>query len=73
MADPRKYREEAERLRKEADEASHPETRGMMLDIAELYERLARAIAKRRRDVPSNGPTTRHVALAVAKPRRSEA
>jgi hypothetical protein len=54
MADPRNYRDEAERLRKEADETSHPETRGMMLDIAKLYERLAAAIAKRRHDVPSN-------------------
>jgi len=36
----RKYREEAARLRQEADNAKHPETRQQLLDIAAQYERL---------------------------------
>jgi hypothetical protein len=41
MADPQKYREEAERMRKEAFEISDLDIRCVMLDIADLNERLA--------------------------------
>jgi hypothetical protein len=47
MADPNKYRAEAERLRREAAE-NDPEIRGVMLDIAELYYRLAETLEKQR-------------------------
>jgi hypothetical protein len=50
MADPKKYRDEAERLRKEAAESADPEIRGTMLDIAELYHRLAETLERHRRE-----------------------
>jgi hypothetical protein len=50
MADPKKYRDEAERLREEASESADPEIRGTMLDIAELYHRLAEALERHRRE-----------------------
>jgi hypothetical protein len=40
MADPQKYRDEADRLRKEAATVD-ADARETMLDIAKLYERLA--------------------------------
>jgi hypothetical protein len=48
MADPKKYRDEAERLRKEAAESADPEMRGTMLDIAELYRRMAETLERHR-------------------------
>jgi hypothetical protein len=48
MADPTKYRDEAARLRKEAAETSHVETKKTMLGIAELYDRLAGTLEKQR-------------------------
>ncbi len=54
MADPKKYRDEAERLRKEADETGDTETRQTMLDIAALYERVAETLSKQRQR-PKNG------------------
>jgi hypothetical protein len=50
MVDPQKYRDEAERLRKEAAESDHSAIRGTMLDIAELYHRLAEALERHRRE-----------------------
>jgi hypothetical protein len=50
MAEPRKYRDEAERLRREAAETTHVETKRTMLSIAELYECLADTLAKQRRE-----------------------
>ena len=47
MADPEKCRDEAERLRKEAAESDSHEVRGTMLDIAELYYRLAETLERR--------------------------
>jgi hypothetical protein len=46
MADPKRYRDEAERLRKEAAESDHSAIRGTMLDIAELYLRMAETLEK---------------------------
>ena len=48
MADSKKYRDEAERLRKEAAESADPEIRGTMLDIAELYHRMAETLERHR-------------------------
>ena len=36
-----KYREEAARLRREAEDTKHPENRQQLLDIAAQYDRLA--------------------------------
>ena len=47
MTDHKKYRDEAERLRKEAAESADPEIRGTMLDIAELY-RMAETLERHR-------------------------
>jgi hypothetical protein len=41
MADVQKYREQAKRVRLEAETTSSPEIRRQLLDIAEQYERLA--------------------------------
>ncbi len=41
VADPKKYRDEAERLRMEALWAKNPEHRQMVLKMAALYDRLA--------------------------------
>jgi len=49
MAEPKKYRDEAARLRREAAETSHGETQATMLSIAKLYERLAEMLAKQLR------------------------
>ena len=49
MADPKKYRDEAERLRREADEAPDPDHQRTMLDIARLYERMAETLTRQRR------------------------
>jgi hypothetical protein len=46
MDDPKKYRDEAERLRREADETNDLKMQRTMLDIAGLYERMADALAK---------------------------
>jgi hypothetical protein len=54
MADPKKYRDEAERLREEASESADPEIRGTMLDIAELYHRMAEML-ERHRGESNNG------------------
>lgn len=50
MADPKKYRDEAERLRKEAAETKDRDHQRMILDIAKLYDRLAGHTEKRRED-----------------------
>jgi hypothetical protein len=47
MADPKKYRDEAERLRKEAAEAPDFNVRRQILQIAKLYDRLSESIEKR--------------------------
>jgi len=53
MADPKKYRDQAERLRKEADETADPDHQRTMLDIARLYDRMADTLAKQRQE-PKN-------------------
>jgi hypothetical protein len=47
MADPQKYRDDAERIRKEAFEISDLDIRCAMLDIADLNERLAATLETR--------------------------
>jgi hypothetical protein len=54
MADPKKYRDEAERLRREAEDSHDPHLRRTMLDIAGLYDRMAETLAKRRPE-PKSG------------------
>jgi hypothetical protein len=49
MADPEKYREEAERLRKEATHTSNRHRRATMIEVADLYDRLADILEKQRR------------------------
>jgi hypothetical protein len=39
--DPKKYRDEAERLRREAAGTTHRDVRGTMAEVADLYDRLA--------------------------------
>jgi hypothetical protein len=48
MANPIKYREEVERLRKEAAATTDAEARRTMIEIAALYERLANTLARQR-------------------------
>jgi hypothetical protein len=54
MAEPKKFRDAAERLRKEAAEVSHVETRRTMLKIAKLYDQVADTLAKQRQQ-PKSG------------------
>jgi hypothetical protein len=49
MADPEKYREEAERLRKEATHTSNRHRRATMIEVTDLYDRLADILEKQRR------------------------
>jgi hypothetical protein len=44
MVDPKKYREEAERLRKKAEKSIDSRLQQTMLDIAAQYERLAKSV-----------------------------
>jgi hypothetical protein len=53
MADPQKYRDEAERLRRDAMQSDHRETRSTMIEIADLYDRMAETLEKQRQ-----GPKT---------------
>jgi hypothetical protein len=48
MADPQKYREQAARIREEAAQVADAGRRQKLLDLAELYERLADQIEKRK-------------------------
>jgi hypothetical protein len=41
VADPKKYRDQAERLRKEADEITDPVQKRITRKLAELYDSLA--------------------------------
>jgi len=50
MAGPETYREEAERLRKEAIRTSNRHIRGTMIEVADLYDRLADILEKQRHD-----------------------
>jgi hypothetical protein len=54
MADSKKFRDAAERLRKEAAEVSHVETRRTMLKIARLYDQVADTLTRQRRE-PKSG------------------
>ena len=47
MADSKKYRDEAEHLRREAAETTHRDIRGTMIEVAELYDRLANILEQR--------------------------
>jgi hypothetical protein len=49
MAEHRKYRDEAERLRKEAMQTDHRESRSTMIEIADLYDRMAETLEKQQR------------------------
>jgi hypothetical protein len=49
MADPAKYREEAQRLRKEAATRADDETRKLLIEVADLCDRLAETIERLRR------------------------
>jgi hypothetical protein len=55
MADPKKYRDEAERLRKEAMETDHREVRSTMIEVADLYDRLVETLERHRQE-----PKNRH-------------
>jgi hypothetical protein len=48
MVDSKKYRDEAERLRSEAMQTDHRETRSTMIEIADLYDRMAETLEKHR-------------------------
>jgi hypothetical protein len=48
MADSKKYWDEAERLRREAEDSHDPDLRRTMLDIAGLHDRMAETLTKRR-------------------------
>jgi hypothetical protein len=65
MADPRKYRDEAKRLREEATATAHVETRETMLTIAQLYERLADTLTKQRQGDTTGGPHTFAACLRI--------
>jgi hypothetical protein len=58
MADPKKYpkkySDEAERLRNEAAESGDHDVRGTLLDIAELYYRLAEKAERHQREPKSS-------------------
>ena len=47
MDDAKKCREEAERLRRQAENSIDPELQRVMTDIAEFYERMAETFANR--------------------------
>jgi hypothetical protein len=48
MIDPKKYRDEAEHLRREAEGITDPTQQRMVRNLAELYERLANYTEKMR-------------------------
>jgi hypothetical protein len=48
MADAKKYRDEAERLRREAIETPDRDIRGTMIEVADLCDRLADTLEKHR-------------------------
>lgn len=47
MADPQKYRDEAERIRAEAEAIHDPEAKDRLMKIVRQYQRLAEIVAKR--------------------------
>jgi hypothetical protein len=49
MSDPKKYRDRAERLRKEAIGTPNRDVRGTMIEVADLYDRLADILERQRR------------------------
>jgi hypothetical protein len=52
LDDSQKYRDEAECLRKKAAwERSYPEMQRIMLDMAGLYDRMAKAVAERQSEL----------------------
>jgi hypothetical protein len=54
VADLKKYRDEADLLRIDAAETQHSDRQRMALEIAALYDRVARH-AKKRPEAPENG------------------
>jgi hypothetical protein len=64
MADPKKYHDEAERLRKDAAETIDVDARKTMIDIAKLYDRLADTLSRQRRDEFQTDPTTPTLPIA---------
>jgi hypothetical protein len=47
MADPQKYRDEASRIRAEAETMRDPEAKERLMEVVRQYERLAEIVAKR--------------------------
>ncbi len=47
MADPQKYRDEAELLRQQAVKSPDCDVRGTMIEVADLYDRLADTLARK--------------------------
>jgi hypothetical protein len=47
MADPQKYRDEADRILAEADTVKNVDARQRLIEIARHYQRLAEIVAKR--------------------------
>jgi len=50
MADPQKYRDQAERLRREAEGMTDPVEQRMMRKLADLYENLGRHAENKREE-----------------------
>ena len=48
MADPQKYRDEAARLRREAEDVKEDDVKLQMLDLAAQYEKMAEGVAQKR-------------------------
>jgi hypothetical protein len=55
IADPQKYRDQAKRMRLEAETASPPEIELQMLDIAAQSERVAASLEARTKDFRRHG------------------
>ena len=54
MVDPKKYRDEAERLRREAIETPDRNERGTMIEVADLYDRLADTLERQQHQPKSH-------------------
>ena len=48
MPDPKKCRDKAARLREEATQTDHRDVRSTMIEVAELHDRLAETLERRR-------------------------
>jgi hypothetical protein len=69
-ADPQKYRDKAERLRREALQSDQPDIRSTMVDVAELYDRLADRLKRQQGQeavTPLSGDAAREEAIFARK------